>query len=104
MLLAPIYQKSLIETPLFEIPYQIFGAMLIVPGMLMYGLIPGRVKPCPSNFDVFAFYTIAFLFYAIVIWGIMKVIKQRKEIKTAEKKQDNNVEKQTPSDTDLKGV
>jgi hypothetical protein len=81
-------------THLFGKIYYILGPLLLIPGMLIYGLVPGAIKMCPSNFDEFGVLTCAFLFYAIVIWGIMKVIKQRKEMKTVEKKQGDNAEKQ----------
>jgi hypothetical protein len=78
------------------------SAILLIPGMLIYGLIPGVTKPCPSDFDVFWWHLIAFIFYAIVIWGIMKAFKINKELNAPEKKQDDNVEKQTPTETNLK--
>jgi hypothetical protein len=104
MLLAQVYQhSSFAEIPLFGIPYRTLGAILMVPGMLIYGfLIPGVIKPCPSDSDEFASCVISFLFYAIVIWGIMKLIKKSKEPRTVETKQDNEAEKQTPTETNLK--
>lgn len=86
----------------FDIVFNILGPLLLVPGMLIYSLFPGTVKMCPAEFDVFAWHTIGFLFYAIVIWGIMKVIKQRKATKATAKKQDDSLEKQIPL-TDSKG-
>jgi hypothetical protein len=101
MLLAQVYQhSSFAEMPLFAIPYRTLGAILVVPGMLIYGLIPGKVKMCPTDSDEFWIYTCAFLFYAIVFWGIMKLIKKNKEPKAIEQKQDDNVGKQTPTETD----
>jgi hypothetical protein len=101
MLLEPIHYHSLLETPLFNIPYHILGATLMIPGMLIQGLIFG-VGPCPIG-DNAEFYILifAFLFYAVVIWGIMKLIKKSKEPITVETKQDNEVEKQTPTETNL---
>jgi hypothetical protein len=55
---------------------------------------------CPTDSDEFWIYTCAFLFYAIVFWGIMKLIKKNKEPKAIEQKQDDNVGKQTPTETD----
>jgi hypothetical protein len=100
MLLEPIHYHSLLKTPLFNIPYDILGATLMIPGMLIQGLIFG-VGPCPIG-DNAEFYilTFAFLFYAVVIWGIMIFIKKSKELVATEKKQDDNVEKQTPTETE----
>jgi membrane protein implicated in regulation of membrane protease activity len=86
------------ETPLYEIPFRTLAMILLAPGMLIYAFFPGAIKMCPSNFDEFAIDTIGFLFYAVVIWGIMKLIKRRKETKATEKKQDNKLEKQTPTE------
>ena len=98
-----LYEHSpLGDTPFYEMVFYILAGILLTPAMLIYGLFPGTIKMCPSSFDEFATYTIGFLFYAIVIWGIMKFIKQRKGTKATEKKQDDNLKKQTPS-TDLKG-
>ena len=82
----------------------ILGLILLPPGMLIYGMFPGAAKPCPSDFDLSVILTFSFLFYAFVILGIMKVIKKSKENKAAEIKQDDNLDKQPPSDTGLKGV
>jgi len=73
-------------SPFWYTVFKILGPLLLVPGMLIYGLIPGVIKPCPSDTDVLGWLTFGFLFYAVVIWGIMKIIKQRKETKAAVKK------------------
>ncbi len=92
MLLGQVYQhSSFAEIPLFGVPYRTFGAILVVPGMLIYGLIPGAINMCPSDFDEFGTLTCAFLFYAIVLWGVMKAIKINKEVNAAGKKQDDNM-------------
>jgi hypothetical protein len=81
-------------------PLMIFMFILLTPGMLIQALIFGG-GPCLSgNHTLFNIVTIAFLFYAIVIWGIMKLISKSKEPNVAENKQDNEVEKQTPTETD----
>lgn len=91
-------------TFIFEKLYFILGPLLIVPGGMIYGLIPGVIKPCPSSLDFCIILIIGFLFYSVAIWGIMAVIKKSKESKSAEIKRGDNVGKQSPSDTDLKGV
>jgi uncharacterized protein YacL len=101
MLMVPIYEHSLLKTPLFKVLYHILGATLIVPGMLIYALIPGAINPCPSDSDEFVSYIISFIFYAIVIWGIMIFIKKSKELVATEKKQDDNMEEQTPTKINL---
>jgi hypothetical protein len=94
------YTEQETLTNLFETISYLLGPLLVIPGMLIYGLIPGVIKPCPSDTDVFGWFTFGFLFYAIVIWGIMKFRKIGKESKTAGKKQDDNAEKQTPTETE----
>ena len=84
--------------------FQILGMILLVPGVLIQALIFGG-GPCLSgNHVLFNIFTFAFLFYAIVIWGILIFIKKSKEPVAVEKKQDNNLERQIPTETDTKGV
>ena len=87
-------------THLFKTIYYIFGPLLLVPGGLIYAFVPGAIKMCPSDFDFFAILTIGFIFYAIVIWGIMKLVKKSKETKATAMKQGDTLEKQTPTETD----
>jgi hypothetical protein len=90
-----------------EIPFLcylliIFTFILLTPGLLIQASIFGG-GPCLSGNHVeFNILTFAFLFYVIVIWGIMKLIKKSKEPITVETKQDNEAEKQTPTETNLK--
>jgi hypothetical protein len=103
MLMGVAYEHSpLGDTPSYRMVFNTLSAILLVPGMLIYGLFPGTIKMCPSIFDEFAISTIGFLFYAIVIWGIMKLIKINKEPEAAQNKQGDNLEKQPPTETDLK--
>jgi hypothetical protein len=82
-----LYEQSpLGDTHFYRMLFHTLSAILLVPAMLIYGLFPGAIKMCPSIFDEFAIYTTGFLFYAIVIWGIMKFAKRRKETKAAENK------------------
>jgi hypothetical protein len=100
LLMGVAYEHTpLGDTPFYRGVFNVLSAILLVPGLLIYGLIPGVIKPCPSDFDVFGWHLAGFLFYAIVIWGIMKAIKINKEPVASEKKQDDNVEKQTPTET-----
>jgi hypothetical protein len=89
---------------LFSIIYGILLLLLAIPGMFIYGLIPGVIKPCPSDTDLFGWFTFGFLFYILVFWGRNKFRKYREEMKAAVKKQINEAEKQTPMETDTKGV
>jgi hypothetical protein len=99
MLIAPIYEHDLLKTPFSDI-YRIYGAVLIIPGMLIQGLIFG-VGPCPiGDYAEFVIDIAAFIFYAIVIWGIMKIIKINKEPQAIEQKQDDNMKQQTSSETE----
>jgi hypothetical protein len=101
LLMGVAYENtSLGDTLLYRLAFNAFSVILLAPGLLIYGLIPGFIKPCPSDFDVFSWHTIAFLFYAIVIWGIMKLIKKSKEPKAIAEKQDDTLEKQTPKETE----
>ena len=77
-----------------------FSFILLTPGLLIYGLIPGVIKPCPSDNDVLGWFTCGFLFYSIVIWGILKLIKKSEKSRTIEIKQNNEAEKQTPTETE----
>jgi len=105
MLMGVAYEHSpLGDTPIYRMVFNTLSAILLVPGMLIYGLIPGTIKMCPSIFDEFAILTIGFLFYATVIWGIMKIIQKNKENKAAEKKQDESTTKEQKIDSDLKGI
>ena len=71
-------------THLFGTIYLILGPLLLTPGILIQALIFGG-GPCLSgNHVLFNIFTIAFLFYSMVIWGIMKIRKQLKEPKVTE--------------------
>jgi len=79
--------------------FQILGMILLVPGILIQASIFGG-GPCLSgNHVLFNIFTFAFLFYAVVIWGITKFIKCCKDSLAPEQKQDYNMEKQTPTET-----
>jgi hypothetical protein len=96
-----IYVGNIRDATPFEITvFKILGPLLLFPGLLIYGLIPGIIKPCSSDTDILGWLTCGFLFYTIVIWGIMKLVKKSKEPVASEKKQDDNIEKQTPTETD----
>jgi hypothetical protein len=80
--------------------FQILGMILLVPGVLIQASIFGG-GPCLSgNHVLFNILTFAFLFYAVLIWGIMKFIKCCKDSLAPEQKQDYNMEKQTPTETE----
>ena len=81
-----------------------FSFLLLTPGLLIYGLIPGVIKPCPSDTDVFGWFICSFIFYMFVIWGIMTVIKKSKENKLSDIKQKDSLEKQPPPGADSKGI
>jgi hypothetical protein len=89
-------------THLFGTIYLILGPLLLTPGILIQALIFGG-GPCLSgNHVLFNIFTFAFLFYTVVIWGIMEFIKCCKDSLAPEQKQDGNMEKQTPTETNLK--
>ena len=70
-----VYIIFLIIAMKYDSAFNILGPIFLVPGMLIYGLIPGMIKMCPSNFDVFAWHTIGFLLYAAIFCGIIKFIQ-----------------------------
>jgi hypothetical protein len=95
-LMSIAYEHSQVSERAFQILYVI----MLAPGMIIQALFFGG-GPCLSGNHVeFNILTFAFLFYTIVIWGIMRLIKKSKEPVAAENKQDDNVEKQTPTETD----
>lgn len=97
-----LYEHSYLgDNHFYRMGFDILSMILLTPSMLIYGILT-MAKMCPSNMDVFAWHTIGYLFYTLVILGIMKVVKQRKEMKATAKKQDDSLEKQIPS-TDSKG-
>jgi len=81
---------------LSEMLCYIFSIILVMPASLVYSLFLSGIRTCPSAFDIFIMHTIGFLFYMIVIWGILKFIIIYKEPKAAEQKQGDNLENQTP--------
>jgi hypothetical protein len=82
----------------------VFSFILLTPGLLIQASIFGG-GPCLSgNHIEFNLITFAFLVYCIVIWGIMKLVKKNKQPVIIENKQNNDAKKQSPSDTDMKGV
>jgi hypothetical protein len=97
ILMGVVYEHCHIG-PFYRILFHTVSAVLLIPSALIYSFFPGAIKMCPSNFDEVALNTISFLFYSFIFLGIMKVIKRRKETKAAEKKQDNKLEKQTPTE------
>jgi hypothetical protein len=78
--------------------FQCFYIILVIPSWLIYCLIPP--KRYPSAFDIFIMTTIGFLFYMIVIWGILKIRKIMKENKAAGIKPIDDTAKQTPPSID----
>jgi hypothetical protein len=86
----------------YEGSFPILCIIILAPGTIIQAMFFGG-GPCLSgNHVLFNIFTFAFLFYAIVIWGIMIFIKKSKELVATEKKQDDNVEKQTTTETNLK--
>jgi hypothetical protein len=103
LIMGVAYEHSpLGDTPIYRMVFNTLSAILLVPGLLIYSLIPGVIKPCPSDFDVFGWHLAAFIFYAIVFWGVVKAIKVNKELNAYGKNTDNNIAKEPSSNTDSK--
>jgi hypothetical protein len=92
-------EKEGISADFLFIIFNLLFILLVIPGMFIYGLIPRVIKPCPSDLDLFGWLTFGFLFYVLVFWGRNKFRKYREEMKVAEKTQNDNMEKQTPTET-----